>query len=432
MNQLYFLGQIITGHYFSNMKKFNFSLIALLFGALSIAQTNEPQATRIVRSATYSFAVPLSNESETFYYLRPDRKIDFEETNNWSGTNFGTRYSHTYHSYNMDGRVVERLQRLWDSAQQTYVDCCREQITYDQSGNPVETVKSNLVGGVWVKESSYTNTYTPLGDVLSQTWYYYKPDGSANTGYRWFNTLDTSYRATESVNQEYQNGNFVNQSRTVFQYIDADKVADYQEISYWNTNNNTWYPVSERITRTATPQQVVVLSERNNGSSWNPTNQVTTDYDSNGLITSFLSEQWEAATQSFRALYGGERMYNADMSLHRYKGYQKDFQTGTYFQTLQLDYEYGLYTSAQTPVLQVEAAIFPNPTTDRLEVRLKHSMDDNTRFNYTLTDGNGRVVERHTHVGAYAVFSMQQLSAGIYFLQVEDQGAVKTLPVVKM
>ena len=77
----------------------------------------------------------------------------------------------------------------------------------------------------------------------------------------------------------------------------------------------------------------------------------------------------------------------------------------------------------------LEAAVYPNPVTDRLVLRVD---DAAAALRYILTDANGRAIATDNIVDAQTGIEMGNLAQGVYFLRVDDgNAAVRTFKVVK-
>ena len=80
-------------------------------------------------------------------------------------------------------------------------------------------------------------------------------------------------------------------------------------------------------------------------------------------------------------------------------------------------------------LVTLEAAVYPNPVTDRLVLRVD---DTATALRYILTDANGRAIATDNIVDAQTGIEMGNLAQGVYFLRVDDgNAAVRTFKVVK-
>ena len=80
--------------------------------------------------------------------------------------------------------------------------------------------------------------------------------------------------------------------------------------------------------------------------------------------------------------------------------------------------------------LTLEAAVYPNPVTDRLTLCV--SDIESFTLRYTLTDANGRVLAAADIAKAHIAIEMGGFVQGVYFLRVtEGETLVKTFKIVK-
>ena len=80
-------------------------------------------------------------------------------------------------------------------------------------------------------------------------------------------------------------------------------------------------------------------------------------------------------------------------------------------------------------LVTLEAAVYPNPVTDRLVLRVD---DTEAALRYTLTDANGRAIAADNITDAQTNIEMGNLTQGVYFLRVDDgDAAVRTFKIVK-
>ena len=86
------------------------------------------------------------------------------------------------------------------------------------------------------------------------------------------------------------------------------------------------------------------------------------------------------------------------------------------------------------PAITLDAAVYPNPTSDRLVLSVENSVEtyDRTSLQAVLYNTNGQRVQTVGVTGAQTAINMSALSSGTYFLRVTDgQQTLKTFKVVK-
>ena len=80
-------------------------------------------------------------------------------------------------------------------------------------------------------------------------------------------------------------------------------------------------------------------------------------------------------------------------------------------------------------LVTLEAAVYPNPVTDRLVLRVD---DADAALCYTLLDANGRAIATDNIFDVQTSIEMGNLVQGVYFLRVDDgDTAVRTFKIVK-
>ena len=86
------------------------------------------------------------------------------------------------------------------------------------------------------------------------------------------------------------------------------------------------------------------------------------------------------------------------------------------------------------PSITLDAAVYPNPTADRLVLSVENFVETygRTSLRAALYNTNGQYIQTVDVAGAQTTINMSALSAGTYFLRVTaDQQTLKTFKVVK-
>ena len=94
---------------------------------------------------------------------------------------------------------------------------------------------------------------------------------------------------------------------------------------------------------------------------------------------------------------------------------------------VQQAYEITIIDGVDDRQVTLEAAVDPNPGTDRLVLRV-----DDTDLRYSLTDVNGRAIAADNIIDVQTSIEMGNLAHGVYFLRVDNgKNMVKTFKIVK-
>ena len=96
---------------------------------------------------------------------------------------------------------------------------------------------------------------------------------------------------------------------------------------------------------------------------------------------------------------------------------------------VQQAYEITIIDGIDNRQVTLEAAVYPNPVTDRLVLRVYDTL---ATLRYTLTDANGRTLASANISDEQTSIDMSRYAQGVYFVRVTDGDAtVRTFKVVK-
>ena len=96
---------------------------------------------------------------------------------------------------------------------------------------------------------------------------------------------------------------------------------------------------------------------------------------------------------------------------------------------VQQTYEIIVVDGIHNRQVTLEAAVYPNPVTDRLVLRVYDTL---ATLRYTLTDANGRTLASDDISDEQTTIEMDRFAQGVYFVRVTDgDAAVRTFKVVK-
>jgi hypothetical protein len=153
-----------------------------------------------------------------------------------------------------------------------------------------------------------------------------------------------------------------------------------------------------------------------------------------GLITicflfgiSFLSAQESInASGGVATGSGGSVSYSVgQLTYNTYTG-----SNGTITQGVQQSFEISETLSVDNTAILLEASIFPNPTTDYLNLRLK---DTNvSELSFQIIDITGKLITTKKLVTSNTIIQMDYLPATTYFMTVfRNQKTIKTFKIIK-
>lgn len=104
--------------------------------------------------------------------------------------------------------------------------------------------------------------------------------------------------------------------------------------------------------------------------------------------------------------------------------------TGSVAQGVQQPFEIQMVLGAENFNINLQLAVYPNPTTNWLQLEVKNT--DFTNLSYQLFDLNGRMIYNQKVTTETSTISMEQLPATVYLLKVLDNNKeIKTFKIIK-
>lgn len=104
--------------------------------------------------------------------------------------------------------------------------------------------------------------------------------------------------------------------------------------------------------------------------------------------------------------------------------------TGSVAQGVQQPFEIQTLLGAENFNINLQLAVYPNPTTNWLQLEVKNT--DFTNLSYQLFDLNGRMIYNQKITAETSTISMEQLPAAIFLLKVVNNNKeVKTFKIIK-
>lgn len=409
--------------------KFFFLLLLIPFGGGFFAQNNIPKPTHYIVQSSYSSNIPLSNSEQQYIFFDANGYEIQSNMDTWNGTAW-VPFSRTNVTNDAAGKVLERTVHQWDAG--TLKMSSRTIFEYNAAGLTTLQNHWEASPGSTVLEEKwkFITTYTAANQEQSVIRVFYQ-NGAPSFGSQTLTTYDAQNRVDAVISQNLQpDGSWRNSQRRNHIYNDPDNRADRVDIQNWNTALAAWdASASYEI---ITYQPFVTTTE-----AYNIVNGVatistknTTVYNSDQQITVHNTEIWDNALQGLKLSNGFDVSYNPNKSQRQYRSYYRDFQTGVYFQSLQIDYDYGLYTSVKNTPALPEVQVFPNPVSDILQVQWASNATSQPA-NLALTDAKGNLIASATGQQESATFSLANQPCGLYFVQVVQGNGVRVVPVVK-
>ncbi len=151
------------------------------------------------------------------------------------------------------------------------------------------------------------------------------------------------------------------------------------------------------------------------------------------FITIFFFTTLAAAAQSGLVTTGGD-IQGSNGSISYTVGQIAVQSTATITEGVQQPYEILTIGVDNYPAITLDAAVYPNPTADRLVLSVENFVETygRTSLRAALYNTNGQYIQIVDVAGAQTTIDMSASSAGTYYLRVTaGQQTLKTFKVVK-
>lgn len=408
-------------------------LISAMLLSITVAgfgQSNIPSPTHYVTQQSYGSNIPLANSEQWYLYYDANNKQIGSLSESWndSAWRLNTRSERTN---NADGKLLNLLTFTWDAALSDWKLTQRTQRTYNAAGLELTSIDEELDANTntLVTVRQFETTYTATQKKMSETRLYFS--GSSAFGSSTNFIYNAQDQISETITQGLQTDGFwKNQNKLTFFYTDADDKQDILDAQLWDDLANDWGNVSEHITYTYLPFVTTEETETLVNGVSKVTAKTTSVYNSDLQLITNNYESWNPTTQALEYNSGFDIEYNTDKSIHKFKYYYRDFQTTVVFQSLEILYDYGVYTGTQNIATLPDLQVFPNPTNGPLQVQLS-TADAAAQPHITVVNAAGALVADLSHVQNGKLFSLENQPKGTYFIRVEAAGGVRVVPVVK-
>jgi Secretion system C-terminal sorting domain len=435
-----------------------FLFFSLLFASqLALAQPLEfaPNPTVVTLRGPLVQNGPLENLNRTSNFYNPSGHLEATLTEVWQNGAW-VRDRRTLVSPNADGQPAQIT--MYQGGNPNWSESQREYFTYDAGGRETAWVRQQNTGSVWIDVARRTSTYNPDGYLLTfLNEYDFAMGGrfevtnqydaeNRRVDFRWrqlddntifyeqhiLHTYDAQGRELTSQSEiKTGSGDWIWQRKTELTYTDADNRVDYVKVWAWNTTTNQWYwPQSEDQAYTYSATEDILTIPAPQTGIFTNYRQITR-YNADNQKTKIERESWSNGFQALRLVYQEDFEYNPDGSYSR-TGYatRSVDASGSLIPQQEMLYDYAALTDLQTPTLQAELSVFPNPTTDVLQVLAK-DVNYSKPMLCALFDQQGRVVMRMALTEGLNTLQVANQPAGTYVLRVEQGGIFKSISVVK-
>lgn len=339
-----------------------------------------------------------ANRQSYVYNAQGDLTEDIYEVysaNVWQ-IQMASQYIYTYDASN---HLIDYISQNWNTASQSWIDFHHQTgFSYDASGNCTQYEEQFKLGANWVNMDRFSYTYVnnePV-DVLTEHW-----------------------NGTAYVNAE----RMVNITWHVWDGINSAQTA-ITSCTIQNWVSNTWLPWDRVNVAYDNYGGSVEIDQSYNGSTWDNTYRIKTNYDQQSNYTGNSLELWSAPVWD---LYSEDKIintYDADFNFtQQIWQYWDDFASQMINVEKRVYDGYQIYAGMDERDYSDHIRVYPNPCSEYVEFSFDDkSLSGAEDMKLLLFDQNGRMLKETTFNVFHSRLSLEQVSPGLYFYELRSLG----------
>ncbi|WP_047547492.1 T9SS type A sorting domain-containing protein [Psychroserpens sp. Hel_I_66] len=349
------------------------------------------------------------------------------ETDIWLGTEWKhiSTVDYTFNSACLPNYAL--LQAL-DFPTDMFVNSIQLEISYN-ANSQMET-STNELWDVnlqdWVNDRRSDFTYIGNNLTLIEIYIWENDDWQINETIE--NTYNSSNLLVEALYQEWDvmSSSLVNREKNDFTYTAFPQI-DTIVNSTWDIDNSIWISNS-RVIYVYNSNDMVSseISQNWNTIEWINNNLETYTYDGNGFLIECLKSDWNPSTTVYEPTQREFYTNNSEGSPTVVVDQANIF--GTWTNTTR---DRRTYPSCQTldieEVVFVDFEIYPNPVQDQLIV--KTSL--NSAITIEVLDINGRLIHAQSLTDSINKVDLSGLNSGMYLLRISHDKSIFTKKIIK-
>ena len=334
--------------------------------------------------------------------------------------------SRTQYAYDNNGNLTESIYSSWNDFTKAYTNIVRNVLTYTNN-KIVQEITYNWANGDWKPQDKTEFVYS--GNNIA----------SFNS-FEWNDTLwindergvvnYVGSKISEIIIEEFDKNIWVLSDKTIYKRnATSDRI---EEILFQTWENMAWKNDDKiNFTSDASGNRISeIYSESPDGIIWEQNDKIDYTYD----ITTLLSKYRNPFnTNSYQNDYGLEDIAHYNKLLTSINSENTSAQIpGQGAATWEIDSRTTYYYSDDILSLNDLSAsnfvsVYPNPTTNRLNIKLREQMNANA----SLFDINGRKVIEQKIQALNTSLNIEALNAGIYVLKIYSDSGFATKRITK-
>lgn len=421
-----------------------------------------PGSPQPVRITTEEYFWGFGSKQEDYFYDTNGYTIE-THLSTWSADS-STFYatSRSYFTNNPQGKPTQIITQSWNAQNNQWSNQFRETWTYNTAGNPILYKKEHSSNGqTWsqtvarttttyttdqqlltqltevaygtglVKKQEIINEFNPQNQLTTAVTTYYGDGGVFQQAEKYQYTYDTQGRKLAYEREaKLANTDWFKQEKEVYTYTTTTSTQiDFVERLGWLETQMQWFTVitydyiyapGEEII-----QELVPAGQHTNY-------RHTKKYNAENQLYLYTYERWIDSLQALKIVNKSESIYNNDGSYNLSKTWANYDLNGTGQTLSPVKFQFFNYnpavTGTQQPFENAKASIFPNPTTNWVQVKMK----TNAPVRTFLFNVQGKLMTESTQNTGDFNISIQDYPPGTYFLHLEQNEIIQTIPIQKI
>ena len=329
-------------------------------------------------------------------------------------------------TYNANNYLIKEDYFVWNVGNITWDFVGYADYTNNANGQPLQFISQSYDGFVWQNETKGTYTYNATGKLLTYTDEVWNTSTSTwQIANNEVNTYDNNDYLIQEIQENYNNGSL--NSRNRYTYTNnASGIMQQSLQESWNLTTQVWNQVSRtNYTYNVNGKVILALTEVWINNAWVQAYKENYSYDVNNYLINQIYSYANISTGQW--IYSMQYFYtnlaNGKISQISYQSWNST--TNAWENSSRDTYFYG--TSSVVKPQRLHAVVFPNPTSDYLNLQL----DKPQPYTIKIINLEGELVMKQSVSNPLEKIDIRNLVTGTYLLQVEQGRGITMTKFVK-
>jgi hypothetical protein len=213
----------------------------------------------------------------------------------------------------------------------------------------------------------------------------------------------------------WDQNNWTNTSLTDYLY-NSNGTINQETTQIWNKSTNQWQNYSQDTYTYNGSKKVLTKTTSNwEDNQWVTAYLDTYSYTANDVLTNILEQNWNKTLLNWKNREQTNYIYNQDGTIHQEIRERWNESKNLWNNWLRATFEYDKNLGI-ADLTKSQLKIFPNPTTDFINVHLEESNDTKV----SIIDALGSVILKENFVGNDFSVNVMNLNKNVYFIKLEN------------